>query len=174
MTDGVVWSTKNGGDWGQQVRVEAPSGRTYLYAHLSRALVDVGQRVTAGQKLGEVGHSGFTRGRTGDHLHPERWKARYWVDTEDFTDELEAARTGGGGFLMSLTDEQEKAIYDGVVGGVDSVNKKLDPGREIIESLRKLVKELTDDSDENRFIARVDQKLDDILRRLTALEAKVK
>lgn len=100
MTDGVVWSIKVGGDWGKQVRIETPLGMTVLYAHLSKQLVTTGQRVTAGQKIGEVGHTGYTKGKTGDHLHPEFWSDRNWLHTIDLSQKLEAVR---------LEEEEEMA-----------------------------------------------------------------
>lgn len=116
MTDGVVWSTKVGGDWGKQVRVETSLGMTVLYAHLSKQLAEVGRKVEAGQKIGEVGHTGFTKGRTGDHLHPEFWSDRNWLHTIDLSQRLESVRLGGntppeeeedmgGEYADSRTDE---------------------------------------------------------------------
>jgi murein DD-endopeptidase MepM/ murein hydrolase activator NlpD len=66
--DGVVefagW--KNG--YGNVVQLIHGSGKSTLYAHLSRKDVKVGQRVAQGQRLGAVGMTGWA---TGPHLHFE-------------------------------------------------------------------------------------------------------
>lgn len=41
------------------------------YAHLSRILVKVGEKVEAGDMIGKVGDTGFVKGRNGSHLHFE-------------------------------------------------------------------------------------------------------
>lgn len=92
--DGVAYEVKESGDWGKQVRIESADGNVVLYAHLSAQLVKKGQRVKAGDVIGHVGHSGFTLGRTGNHLHIEFWRSRSWLDTVDRWAELEAARVG--------------------------------------------------------------------------------
>ena len=51
---------------GQTVVVDHGEGLFSLYAHLSRALVEQGQQVAAGDVLGEVGSTGRS---TGAHLH---------------------------------------------------------------------------------------------------------
>jgi murein DD-endopeptidase MepM/ murein hydrolase activator NlpD len=54
--------------WGIVVTVAHRSGVRTMYAHLSRALVSLGQRVAAGQIIGRVGATGEA---TGPHLHFE-------------------------------------------------------------------------------------------------------
>lgn len=56
--------------FGNYVAIEHPNGRSTYYAHLKQfsVLVDVGDVVTCGQKLGEMGSSGYS---TGPHLHFE-------------------------------------------------------------------------------------------------------
>lgn len=55
--------------YGHHVRVNHPgSNEQTLYAHLSKILVDVGDTIRAGQKLGEVGSTGNS---SGPHLHFE-------------------------------------------------------------------------------------------------------
>ena len=67
-TSGTVVSG-NVGSWaGNYVAIRAADGSSTLYAHLSSTDVKVGQQVTAGQKIGNVG----TTGRSfGAHLHFE-------------------------------------------------------------------------------------------------------
>lgn len=62
------------------VRVEHADGSQSWYAHLDPALaVEVGDRVVAGQPLGQVGLTGRT---TGPHLHLEIWYGGRPVDPE--------------------------------------------------------------------------------------------
>ena len=49
-----------------------------MYAHLRQpAMVNKGQRVTTGQQVGVVGHTGDA---TGCHLHFELWTGPGWYD----------------------------------------------------------------------------------------------
>ncbi len=59
-----------GGGYGNYVKLEHDDGRFTYYAHLRSGTVAVsaGDRVSCGQKLGEVGSSGYS---TGPHLHFE-------------------------------------------------------------------------------------------------------
>lgn len=56
------------GGYGNCVRIAHSNGLETLYGHLSRITVKVGEDVTAGQKIGEVGSTGRS---TGTHLHYE-------------------------------------------------------------------------------------------------------
>ena len=50
------------------MRVRHADGTITTYGHVNRSLVSVGQRVTAGQVIAEVGNRGRS---TGPHLHIE-------------------------------------------------------------------------------------------------------
>ncbi|MBN1529239.1 MAG: peptidoglycan DD-metalloendopeptidase family protein [Thermoleophilaceae bacterium] len=68
----------------------AATGRDYVYMHLRRpALVEAGQRVFTGQKIGEVGETGRA---TGCHLHFEMWSAPGWYEGGRAFDPLPALR----------------------------------------------------------------------------------
>lgn len=56
------------GGYGNCVRIAHGNDLETLYGHLSRITVKVGQQVTVGQKIGEVGSTGHS---TGTHLHYE-------------------------------------------------------------------------------------------------------
>lgn len=56
------------GGYGNCVRIAHANSFETLYGHLSRITVKVGQEVTVGQKIGEVGSTGHS---TGTHLHYE-------------------------------------------------------------------------------------------------------
>ncbi len=59
------WSS---GGYGNLLRVRHPDGSISLYAHNSRILVRRGQKVEQGQKIAEMGSTGYS---TGPHLHYE-------------------------------------------------------------------------------------------------------
>lgn len=54
--------------FGLWVRVLHDDGTITLYGHINQTLVDVGQRVEAGDEIAEMGNRGFS---TGPHLHFE-------------------------------------------------------------------------------------------------------
>jgi murein DD-endopeptidase MepM/ murein hydrolase activator NlpD len=66
----VIVSRASGwnGGYGQYVVIDHPNGTQTLYAHLSRNAVWQGQKVVAGQVVGDVGNTGRS---TGPHLHFE-------------------------------------------------------------------------------------------------------
>lgn len=66
--DGVVVEAGWGGAYGNTVVIQHADGMQTRYAHMSRNSVSVGQTVTAGQHIGDVGSTGNT---TGPHLHFE-------------------------------------------------------------------------------------------------------
>ncbi|MEP6612517.1 MAG: M23 family metallopeptidase, partial [Mucilaginibacter sp.] len=66
-TGKVVFAGRYGG-YGNCVRIAHANNFETLYGHLSRITVKVGQEVTVGQKIGEIGSTGHS---TGNHLHYE-------------------------------------------------------------------------------------------------------
>jgi len=69
---GQVW----GAAFGQNSVLLKVAGGHLLFAHCSKALVKVGQKVTKGQHIAEVGKDGNV---TGPHLHMELQKGPGWV-----------------------------------------------------------------------------------------------
>jgi murein DD-endopeptidase MepM/ murein hydrolase activator NlpD len=57
-------TTQNG--YGLVLEIDHGNGVETKYAHLSRVLVHVGQRVTRGEPIAAIGNSGLS---TGPHLH---------------------------------------------------------------------------------------------------------
>lgn len=71
MAEGVVVISKDSGwngGYGQYIVIQHPNKTQTLYGHLSKNDVSQGQRVTQGQKIGELGNTGRS---TGPHLHFE-------------------------------------------------------------------------------------------------------
>ncbi len=66
--DGVVIFAGTKGDYGRLVIVRHTDSITTYYAHLSAISVEVGDVVSQGQKIGEIGSTGLS---TGPHLHLE-------------------------------------------------------------------------------------------------------
>lgn len=76
VRDAVVQQVATQSNAGNYVVLQDPAGRSYAYMHLrSRALVDQGDRVSAGKRLGFVGVTGRA---TGCQLHFELWTAPGW------------------------------------------------------------------------------------------------
>jgi murein DD-endopeptidase MepM/ murein hydrolase activator NlpD len=65
---GIVTSAEQTPDYGKIVKIEHGSGLETRYAHASKLLVKVGDRVEKGQIVAEVGSTGRS---TGPHLHYE-------------------------------------------------------------------------------------------------------
>jgi len=66
--DGIVSFAEHTPDYGNIVKIEHGSGLETRYAHASKLLVHVGERVVKGQIVAEVGSTGRS---TGPHLHYE-------------------------------------------------------------------------------------------------------
>ena len=66
--DGVVTSAGWGSGYGRLIKIQHEFGIETRYAHLARLRVKVGQRVSRGQRIGDMGNSGRS---TGTHLHYE-------------------------------------------------------------------------------------------------------
>src|SRR3990167_5825363 len=64
---GVVQLQGWGGDFGARIWIISGEVR-HLYAHLSLSMVDVGQEVKKGEKIGLTGNTGHS---TGPHIHFE-------------------------------------------------------------------------------------------------------
>ncbi len=66
--EGLVKYANRNGDLGNAVIIDHGYGIVSRYGHLSEISVHIGQKVMAGQKIGEVGSTGRS---TGPHLHYE-------------------------------------------------------------------------------------------------------
>jgi murein DD-endopeptidase MepM/ murein hydrolase activator NlpD len=66
--DGIVSFSEHTPDYGNIVKIQHGSGLETRYAHASKLLVHVGERVVKGQEVAEVGSTGRS---TGPHLHYE-------------------------------------------------------------------------------------------------------
>jgi murein DD-endopeptidase MepM/ murein hydrolase activator NlpD len=77
VADAVVTTAGYNSGLGYHVRLTLTDGTVVSYGHLSRVLVERGQRVDAGDIVGRVGSSGLS---TGAHLHLEVWQDGEPVD----------------------------------------------------------------------------------------------
>jgi murein DD-endopeptidase MepM/ murein hydrolase activator NlpD len=81
VADGKIENASWGASYGTQL-VQKVEGGWVIYAHLSKALVKPGDKVTKGQHIGESGNTGNS---SGPHLHFEmrdniRWSAGKDID----------------------------------------------------------------------------------------------
>lgn len=68
VADGRVIESGSKGSYGNAVVIQADDGRKMLYAHNNQNFVQVGDRVTQGEEIAEVGATGRA---TGPHVHFE-------------------------------------------------------------------------------------------------------
>jgi murein DD-endopeptidase MepM/ murein hydrolase activator NlpD len=78
-----AWPRQMG--FGETVWLLLDDGRTVVYAHLSRRLVEAGEHVRRGQVLGLAGSTGWS---SGPHLHLEVRLARGYLDPAPFLESL--------------------------------------------------------------------------------------
>jgi murein DD-endopeptidase MepM/ murein hydrolase activator NlpD len=76
---GKVVSAGWEGAYGNQIVIDHGNGYQTMYSHLSRMNVSVGQKVTAGDHIGDMGSTGNS---TGSHLHFEVTKGGKFIDPE--------------------------------------------------------------------------------------------
>lgn len=81
--DGMVRIAKLNRSYGNVVIIRHNNGLETVYAHLSKILVEPGQKIEAGQILGLGGNTGHSYG---SHLHFEMRYLGQAIDTEDFID----------------------------------------------------------------------------------------
>lgn len=70
-SDGVVISAGPASGFGLWVRTQLADGTIQVYGHMNTFSVHVGQKVTCGEQIAEIGERGQA---TGPHLHFEVWK----------------------------------------------------------------------------------------------------
>lgn len=66
--DGVVTHASRQGAYGNLIKIQHELGTETRFGHLSRIRVKVGQRVSQGDLIGDIGNTGRS---TGPHLHYE-------------------------------------------------------------------------------------------------------
>lgn len=74
---GEVVESRKGTTFGNFIRINSGKDIQTVYAHCSKLNVKKGQKVSRGQKIGEVGNTGMSQGA---HLHFEAWKGDRVVD----------------------------------------------------------------------------------------------
>ncbi|MBN1298447.1 MAG: peptidoglycan DD-metalloendopeptidase family protein [Actinobacteria bacterium] len=76
----VIFAARNRG-FGNEVIIHHGFGYMTVYAHLNKILVEVGQEVNKGDKIAEMGNTGYS---TGPHLHYEVIKDNAQVDPMEY------------------------------------------------------------------------------------------
>ena len=111
----IGWNTYGGG--GREIYLRLDNGDVILYYHNAiAALVRVGQRVVAGQRLGVQSSTGKTYGI---HLHIEVWKGGYRsrrVNPLPYITALVGSSTAGGTTLPIIEGNPVKRIYKTTTG----------------------------------------------------------
>jgi murein DD-endopeptidase MepM/ murein hydrolase activator NlpD len=79
VADGVIDPATWGASYGTQL-VQKLDGGYFIYAHLSKALVKPGQKVTEGQVIAKSGNTGNS---SGPHLHAELRNGPRWSTSKD-------------------------------------------------------------------------------------------
>ena len=84
LAAGIINNSYGNSQYGKCILINHRNGYYTFYAHLDTVLVQVGQSVLAGTKIGTVGQTGNV---TGPHLHFEvrtnpNWNRSYFIDPE--------------------------------------------------------------------------------------------
>ncbi|MEG1242048.1 MAG: M23 family metallopeptidase [Oscillospiraceae bacterium] len=79
FADGTVIAAQEISGYGNTVMLDHGNGFTTLYAHCSKLLVNMGDKVTSGSAIALVGHSGNV---TGPHLHFEIMQSGIYLNPE--------------------------------------------------------------------------------------------
>lgn len=129
---GTVSSFTNDGSFGTAVCIRHDDGWYTLYAHLSRAVVNIGDTVVSGQLIGYSGNSGLS---TGPHLHWQLCSSpAFPVDIQFSRDPLRYLSEGGDAMadarevLQAL--RSDKALRDQLIAALledAPVHLALDP-----------------------------------------------
>lgn len=91
IADGTIETTEVSSlGYGRHIIIKHENGYSSLYAHLSKILVQTGNKVTQGQTIGTVGSSGWS---TGTHLHLEVRSPEGTVDPLEVLPTIESPKT---------------------------------------------------------------------------------
>lgn len=104
--DGMVRIAKLNRSYGNVVIIRHSNGLETVYAHLSKILVEPGQKIEAGQTLGLGGNTGHSYG---SHLHFEIRYLGQALDTEDFIN-YSSKTLKKNEFIITKSDVENK--YD--------------------------------------------------------------
>ncbi|MFZ7102096.1 MAG: M23 family metallopeptidase [Peptococcaceae bacterium] len=86
---GTVKLVENSEERKITIEIEHGNGWLTRYAHLAQALVQEGQRVKAGEEIGQAGMPGNEELASGSHLHFQIQQNRQWVNPADYLQELQ-------------------------------------------------------------------------------------
>lgn len=127
--DGIVDSVRSlATSYGTHVVLGHAGGIQSIYAHLSRAVVSIGQTVTAGQ---QIGLSGSTGNSTGPHLHFELRQNGRAFDPSGMLAGAEAPG-GGGGVIQFLKERVVNFFRDNLNGLLDRIPGASGPFRDVM------------------------------------------
>jgi murein DD-endopeptidase MepM/ murein hydrolase activator NlpD len=119
----ISWVAYQAGGAGYYVVEHADDGRDYVFMHLLKdsTVVKQGQRVTTGQRIGQVGETGQA---FGPHLHFEIWVGGAWQFGGRPVDPLSLLRSwlasGAGRAVRTSSAMAEPASGAGVVARPDA------------------------------------------------------
>lgn len=91
VADGIVERVTELGSLGKGVIIHTEDGLHFVYGHMSKVSVKVGQQVDAGQLIGLSGNTGHS---TGPHLHFGMARHGEWIDPTPLADTI-AEMSGG-------------------------------------------------------------------------------
>lgn len=86
--DGTVLDARWDDSYGNYVKLQHQNNTVSIYAHCSRLCVDEGERVSAGEKIAEIGSTGAS---TGNHLHFEVRKDNIRINPYNLLREKESS-----------------------------------------------------------------------------------
>lgn len=110
---GKVTSYAYAGQCGNNLQIQGDSGYLHGFCHLEKTYVRGGDKVTAGQKIGVMGYTGYTipAGPAGRHLHHVMTKGGKWYYPPSITKEPAGTSSSKGDSNMFQNDKEVQEAY---------------------------------------------------------------
>ncbi|WP_310877171.1 transglycosylase SLT domain-containing protein [Priestia megaterium] len=157
LTSGKVTQIfKNNPTAGNGVVILGDDGRTYRYIHMQKTPpVKTGQKITAGQQIGNIGSTGFS---TGAHLDLKVVENGKYIDPQKVLKQMAA---GGGGSSSGSSYNASQVAAQNASDVADAQSQILSNKSSLIQIADEIEQKRVD-AEVNSYIKEFDVKKDDI------------
>ncbi|MEM4995025.1 transglycosylase SLT domain-containing protein [Priestia sp. SB1] len=168
LTSGKVTQIfKNNPTAGNGVVILGDDGRTYRYIHMQKTPpVKTGQKITAGQQIGNIGSTGFS---TGAHLDLKVVENGKYIDPQKVLKQMAA---GGGGGSSSGSSYNASQVAAQNASDVADAQSQILSNKSSLIQIADEIEQKRVDAEVNSFIKEFDVKKDDIDSEISKSKAR--